>query len=263
MSFVKFDPYKKRESGCTHATSATPATLPQNPCAVTDFDSCTSCDQLATICDSSGSGREKSQRSQTVASRTTPTKALASNAFLGKVAAVAEVAVVPSESEFLVPQESRETFDLADFEERAAILEHEAGLTRQEAETVAAVELGHDDDASFYAAQIATWRREIEALPHPNMKEGAALVNTSLDFLASEWALKAVAAGWDENSLFGVFDGPWTAIRSRYDAQGLIPGIALSALRLTLAEINEHAAILTSRTGSRLRHPRDLPGGRF
>jgi hypothetical protein len=125
------------------------------------------------------------------------------------------------------------------------------------------VELGHDDDASFYAAQIATWRREIEALPKANLREGMALVKTSLDFLASEWAMKALAAGWDEPALFGMFDGPWPAPRSRYDAQGLIPGMALSVFRLTITELNEQAAFLTSRTGSRLRHPRDLPGAQY
>lgn len=203
------------------------------------------------------------QVQQNAATPCTAEKPLPSNAFSPNAADAADAAGVPPQTTKFVASEVRETIDLAAFSERAAILEHDAGLSRAEAERAAARELGHDSAEALYLAAIEAWRGEILALPKANTREAERLVAMTLGFLASEWALKALAAGWDEPALFGVFDGEAGAMRSRYDAQGLVPAIALSVLTLKPVEITADAAILQSRTGSRLRHGRFLPGAEY
>ena len=50
------------------------------------------------------------------------------------------------------------------YEERAAIIEHDAGLPRQEAETLAAQEQGHADADSLHGDVVGRWAVEIERL---------------------------------------------------------------------------------------------------
>lgn len=156
-----------------------------------------------------------------------------------------------------------EVIDLTAFAERCAVLQYDHGLSRQDAEKIAAQEVGQECIEGLHAAAIAQWCGEIHALQDLNSREGERLVSLSLDFLASDWAAMALAYGWDEIALFAVFDGPWPTLRSRLDGQGLIPAIALSLLTLKLVEIDAGVAILSSRAGSRLRHQRILPGTQY
>jgi hypothetical protein len=156
-----------------------------------------------------------------------------------------------------------EVIDLTAFAERCAVLQYDHGLSRQDAERMAAQEVGQECIEGLHAAAIAQWCGEIHALQDLNSREGERLVSLSLDFLASDWAAMALAYGWDEIALFAVFDGPWPTLRSRLDGQGLIPAIALSLLAPQVVEIDVGAAILSSRTGSRLRHERFVPGAQY
>lgn len=153
--------------------------------------------------------------------------------------------------------------DITAFTERCAILQYDHGLSRQEAERIAAQEVGQECIEGLHAAAIEQWRGEIHALQDLNSREGERLVSLSLNFLASDWAALALACGWDEIALFAVFDGPWPTLRSRLDGQGLIPAIAFSLFALKLVEIDAGVAILSSRAGSRLRHERILPGTQY
>ncbi len=156
-----------------------------------------------------------------------------------------------------------QVIDLTAFNERCAILQYDNGLSRQEAERAAVREAGHECIEGLHAAAIEQWRGEILALPELNNRDGGRLPSISLGFLASDWAAMALACGWDDIALFAVFDGPWPTPRSRLDGQGLVPAMALSLLPLKLVEIKAGAAILTSHTGSRLRHERFLPGAQY
>jgi hypothetical protein len=156
--------------------------------------------------------------------------------------------------------------DLPAFAERSAIVEHDGGLSRAEAERLAAGEQGFDGPDELYRVAVDVWRGEIAALPQLAGKEWERLAQCSLQFLAPacDWAMAALRLGWDEVDLFGVFEGDLPALRCRYDARGLVPSVALSAFPLKLATIIEDHAILTNTvTGARLRHNRWMTGGQY
>jgi hypothetical protein len=152
---------------------------------------------------------------------------------------------------------------VADFEERASILEESGELCRAEANKAAALDMGYPNPRAFYSAVIHSWRKNIEAvsLPAPasnseQIKYGRfdALKTSSLKFLESEFALAAVSCGWDELALFGVHEG--SAPVERIEAYGLMPLLAWSVLGLKLSSIGREHAVLTSCPGATLKHPR-------
>ena len=92
------------------------------------------------------------------------------------------------------------------FEERSAIIEHDAGLPRQEAETLAAQEQGHAGADSLHSKLVQRWATEIERLGGlPAVSpDGAQALKRAQAFIAEGWALQATRLGWDEVELFGV-----------------------------------------------------------
>ncbi len=152
---------------------------------------------------------------------------------------------------------------VASFEERAACLEFDGGMSRAEANNAAALEMGYPHPKAFYSAVIHSWHVAIEAawLPAPasnseQIKYGRfdALKTSSLEFLESEFALAAVSCGWDELALFGMHEG--SAPVERIEAYGLVPLLAWSVLGLKLSSIGREHAVLTSCAGATLKHPR-------
>ena len=112
------------------------------------------------------------------------------------------------------------------FEERAAIIEHDAGLPRQEAETLAAQEQGHAGADSFYGDVVQRWAAEIERLVKlPAVSpDGAEALRRAQAFINDGWALQAARLGWDEVELFGVCPrAPW----QRFDRKGVAFGGAV------------------------------------
>lgn len=108
--------------------------------------------------------------------------------------------------------------DLSDYEERAAILQFDGNLSKDEAEARAAREQGFSDPASLHAAKIAEWidllkqKLEGEADPH-----GQKHIKTAIRFCKDGWAAQALAFGWTELELFGLCPRtPW----ARLDRQG-------------------------------------------
>ena len=115
------------------------------------------------------------------------------------------------------------------FEERAAIIEHDAGLPRQEAETLAAQEQGHADADSLHGGIADRWAAEIERLVSlPAVSpEGAEALKWARAFISAGWALQAVRLGWGEVELFGVCPrAPW----QRFDRKGAAFGGAVKAV---------------------------------
>lgn len=149
------------------------------------------------------------------------------------------------------------------FEERAAILEFDAGMSRHAANMAAAKEFGFLHPRALFTAVINSWRAEIEALelirPASDAeqliaREFTALKNAKFEFLDGEFALAAVSSGWCEIQIFGVHEG--SAPAARCDAFGLIPALAFSVLGCTLADIGPEHALVPSATGATLKHSR-------
>jgi len=115
------------------------------------------------------------------------------------------------------------------FEERSAIIEFDAGLPCQEAETLAAQEQGHADADSLHGATVARWSTEIERLAKLRAvsPEGAEALKRAQAFIRHGWALQAARLGWDEVELFGICPrAPW----QRLDRKGAAFGGAVQAI---------------------------------
>lgn len=132
---------------------------------------------------------------------------------------------------------------------RTAILEHEAGLPRDEAERIAATVARQDE------AIIVRWRAEITAAPY-FANPWRRLKGASLRFLSSAHATEAVEQGWTELDLWAVFSGDSPAIPIRVDAQGLVPGIALSTFNYRIVDVTPQLAILETGALAHHRSPR-------
>ena len=96
--------------------------------------------------------------------------------------------------------------DLDAFEERAAIIEYDAGLQRHDAETLAAQEQGFADVPSLQGEMVRRWAAEIERLARlPAISpEGTVALKRARTFISEGWALQAARLGWDEVELFGI-----------------------------------------------------------
>ncbi len=115
------------------------------------------------------------------------------------------------------------------FEERAALIEHDGGLPRLEAETLAAREQGYDIVDSLHLELVDRWAVEIDRLATlPTVSpEGAEALKRARAFIAEGWALQAARLGWDEVELFGVCPcAPW----QRLDRKGAAFGGAVQAV---------------------------------
>ncbi len=128
-----------------------------------------------------------------------------------------------------VPRVPRILVDENTYEERAAVAEHDGGLSRQEAETLAAQEQGFDDADSLHGDVVGRWAAEIErlaTLPAVSPDDARALKRAQA-FLADGWALQAARLGWGEVELFGVCPrAPW----HRLDRKGAAFGGAVQAV---------------------------------
>jgi hypothetical protein len=105
------------------------------------------------------------------------------------------------------------------FEERSAIAEHDGGMSRQDAESLAAREQGFDDADSLHGEIVGRWATEIGRLAklRAGNPEGAEALRRARAFISEGWALQAARLGWGEVELFGVFHH---ASRQRLGGQG-------------------------------------------
>lgn len=115
------------------------------------------------------------------------------------------------------------------FEKRSAIIEHGGGLSRKDAETLAAQELGFAGPDDLHGAEVARWAGEIDQLTRlrATSPEGADALERAQAFIRDGWALQAIRLGWDEVRLFGVCPrAPWR----RLDRKGAAFGGAVQAV---------------------------------
>jgi hypothetical protein len=166
-----------------------------------------------------------------------------SSASFGAQPSIPAESAEPAESADLLKHLSPDQLDA--FEERAAII-HEAhartraddgallpdpifGITRNEAEMLAAVEQGHADADSLYGEIVARWATEINRLAtlRAASPDGAKALKSAQAFIAEGWALQAARLGWEEVELFGVCPrAPW----ARHDRKGVAFGGAVQAV---------------------------------
>lgn len=101
--------------------------------------------------------------------------------------------------------------DLDAFEERAATAQHDGGLTRAQAEALAAQDQGCESAEALCAAAVLAWRAHLEALHRAERApRGRDCIAQALRFIADGWAEKAAALGWPELELFGADPrAPW------------------------------------------------------
>ncbi len=119
----------------------------------------------------------------------------------------------------------RSLFDEDDYEERAAILEHEAGWPRRWAEYFARLILA-DPPRDFSPVR---WQQALDG----------ALI------FADEWAAKAIALGWEPQDVFGLHpDRP----AARLDCRGLAWLLGDGA---RVVALDEAGAIIRTATGGR------------
>ena len=183
---------------------------------------------------------------------TTATLLVSSPSVPESVAVVAVVAGAPSKNAFLT---AACEIDLAAFGERASIIEYDGGMLRAEAEEAAARDLGFHTAEALYRAAIKAWRSEIAATPQTGIRDFDRLATVSLRFLESEWAIKALAADWDETALFAVHEGQ--SPKERIDAWGLIPFLAWGIHKPSIISFDANACMLRPSGGEPLRQPRN------
>jgi hypothetical protein len=132
----------------------------------------------------------------------------------------------------LVPQSVEEEGRRDRFEERAPILEFDAGLPRAEAEAIAHQEMAAgicetaqaEHDANPYTSVLAALRAKCPAyVPEDRWRQA---IEDATAFL-SEWGERAQAFGWTARELFGLHPVPERPAAnysrlSRYDTMGLI-----------------------------------------
>lgn len=140
----------------------------------------------------------------------------------------------------------------SDIAERSAILEHDGGHDRQQADAHALAEFGFaswDDLAAVHRYAI---RERVETLPRLE-QYGEALRKGTLRFLTGEWFVPALKHGWDTLDLFGVLAG----VPVRHEYHGLVPMLVLSPHpAIKLGSIEDASAQFRFRTGSVQTYPR-------
>ncbi len=172
----------------------------------------------------------------------------------GSVATVATVAGIARQNAFLEKPAPASAVNLVAFHERAAIVEYDGDLPRKEADRAAARDLGYGTAEALYSAAIEAWRSEITAIPQTGNHDIDKLATGSLQFLASDWATKALAADWDENALFAIHEGQ--SPKERIDTWGLIPVLAWSTHRCTIESFSRDECKLRTQRAWTLHQPR-------
>jgi hypothetical protein len=133
-------------------------------------------------------------------------------------------------------------------------MEYDGNMPRLDAENAAAKEMGYETAGALYRAVIEAWCSEVTAAPRSEIHGFDKLRDASLRFLASDWALTALAAGWDDLGLFAVHEG--TAPRERLDAWGVLPFFTWGVHKYSIVRFERDFCLLRTSGGSELRQPR-------
>lgn len=136
-------------------------------------------------------------------------------------------------------------------DQRAANLDHDCGLAREDAERVRRRLSGREVDL------LETWHAAVLRVKAAGL--WSHLRTASLAFLESGFAADAVRLGWNERDLFAVFSGITSAIPIRVDALGLVTTTALAPFTYRILEIGPDHAMIETETGARHRARRGPP----
>jgi hypothetical protein len=119
----------------------------------------------------------------------------------------------------------------AAFNERAAVLEYDAGLMRVEAERQAAAEQGFATPEELFAAVAAGWAERLRGLQaSERLKCGQQCLMSALAFIEHGWALEALRCGWDELAIVGACPvAPWERLDRIGAAYSMFTPIAVTA----------------------------------
>lgn len=134
--------------------------------------------------------------------------------------------------------------DMADLEERAAVLEYDCALDRKAADDQAARDADFTDAAMYRRQLYRHWRWGLDALLRSRTldRHAEVSVRNALRFIADGWADKAIGLGWTEAELmWGDERAPW----SRPDNLGI------GYFHGDLVALSEDAAVFESATGAR------------
>lgn len=104
--------------------------------------------------------------------------------------------------------------DAAAFDDRAATLQFDAGLPREEAEDRAAQEVGLFDAGQYRTALSSQWKALLRQLygSGPD-RSGREYVQTAITFVEEGWAEKCALLGWTETELFWADENaPWARL---------------------------------------------------
>lgn len=151
-----------------------------------------------------------------------------------------------------------EASDFGDWEERAAICEHDGELTRAEAEALATH--CHGSREASEGTRLAFWREKVADLawlPCPRCAEPTwwgRLPSVATAFLDT-WGTTAEALGWTDHDLFGVHI---SAPQARFDSMGLVP-LLTGAEGRVVAVLTAEVAVIETR-GKQSRFFRRLDG---
>ena len=149
------------------------------------------------------------------------------------------------------------------FAERAAIAEHDGGLTRPEAEVLAARDQGFTAPAGLYAAIARHWLVLLDSMEPGTDPHAPDCIAAARRFIAEGWAERALALGWLEVEILGLCPrAPW----ARRDRMGIAwtrhPVAAITSETVTwragASTLTRHRASVNSDRGAAL--PGEDPG---
>ena len=155
--------------------------------------------------------------------------------------------------------------DVDQFEEIAARMEYEEGLSRDAAEDVSAMLMGFEGAAQYRGAVVEAWRCALgdasERLPARNRRIRQ-MVDDGLALLES-WGDQAVRYGWNSCELFGVCPATFDLRIDRCGLAYFIGGGRIHSIDSNLAEIEGPVQALDHVVTTEIvrRHLRNNDGG--
>lgn len=128
------------------------------------------------------------------------------------------------------------------FEERAAIRQYDGGLSRYDAEIMAASELGFAKPEDLFLAVVDEW--QIMLRRAARLGQSPQLVAAAQNAI-EVWGAAALSAGWADHELFGFYSDRET----HRDSQGL--GLVFSILGGSILGLTPEEAIVCDSDGAR------------
>lgn len=100
------------------------------------------------------------------------------------------------------------------FEERSAILQHDEGLSRSNAESLAAREEGFADAHALRSGLCLSWEHSLSKIQDADLtRQANECVRNAIAFINEGWAIRAFELGWTEAELvWADVRAPWARL---------------------------------------------------